>query len=183
MQMHYGTIAHANGTAAFSSVITLFDGPIDLAWQHSSTTSEFLGDFYALRCAATGGDYNEARHSIVYLVNELLENALKFRASGDIEIASSLEDGRFELVVSNTVADGTAARFQALLAELTARDPGELLIERIEANAADETSSASGLGLLTLMNDYAARLGWAFHADDRPDGAVRLRTFAALDIA
>ncbi|MGO4832693.1 ATP-binding protein [Rhizobiaceae sp. 2RAB30] len=171
-----------NGAAAVSSRLRLADGPIDLSWHHCSTTSEFLGEFFALRRKASGDDYNEARHSIGYLVNELLENAVKFRAPGDIVIESSLEDGRFELKVTNLVPVETAARFNALLVELTSRDPGDLLIERIEANAADVESSGSGLGLLTLMSDYGARLGWTFHTT-ADAGTVRLTTFAALDIA
>ena len=43
--------------------------------------------------------------------------------------------------------------------EITAGDPGDLLIQRIEANAAG-TGSGSGLGILTLMNDYGVRLTW-----------------------
>jgi hypothetical protein len=83
--------------------------------------------------------------------------------------------------VRNVAASGTAEKFQALLAELTTRDPGELLIERIEANAADETSSGSGLGLLTLMNDYGARLGWSF--SEQPGGhTVLLSTYASLTL-
>ncbi|BCH35575.1 ATP-binding protein [Mesorhizobium sp. L-8-10] len=171
-----------NGASAIANRLRLADGPIDLAWHHCSTTSEFLGEFFALRCKASGADYNEARHSIGYLVNELLENAVKFRAPGDIVIESSLEGARFELKVTNLVDAETAARFGALLVELTARDPGDLLIERIEANAADAGSSGSGLGLLTLMSDYGARLGWTFHRIAEA-GPVRLTTFAALDIA
>jgi hypothetical protein len=71
-----------------------------------------------------------------------------------------------------------------MLAELTASDPGELLIARIEANAADAGASGSGLGLLTLMNDYGARLGWIFHdAGAGAGGPIGLDTFAALDLS
>ena len=107
--------------------------------------------------------------------------ASQIEAPGDIEITAGLSGARFELIVSNLVTEATAERFAALLAELTSRDPGELLIERIEANAADETSSASGLGLLTLMNDYGARLGWNFDRQGT-DGIARLSTYAALDL-
>ena len=61
------------------------------------------------------------------------------------------------------------------------RDPGELLIERIEENAENANSSGSGLGLLTLMSDYGARLGWRFQPAAEAD-AIRLDTYAALDI-
>jgi hypothetical protein len=177
-----GNTELTNGAAAVASRLRLADGPIDLAWHHCSSTSEFLGEFFALRRKASADAYNEIRHSIGYLANELLENAIKFRAPGDILIESSLDGGRFELKVTNLIGIETAARFNALLVELTSRNPGDLLIERIEANAADAESSGSGLGLLTLMSDYGARLGWTFHtiADGGP---VRLTTFAVLDIA
>jgi len=42
-------------------------------------------------------------------------------------------------------------------------------------------SSGSGLGLLTLMSDYGARLGWHFQPAAGTD-ALRLDTYAALDI-
>ena len=72
---------------------------------------------------------------IIYLVNELLENAIKFRVPGAIRIDCSLEGGNFELTVSNDTAPEVASRFQSLIEEIISRDPGELLIERIEANA------------------------------------------------
>jgi hypothetical protein len=161
--------------------IVLSQGPLAVNWQHASATCEFLGDVFAIRHAKNGQDYSDARHSIIYLVNELLENAIKFRTPGDIEVRCSLENGNFELVVRNRTSQDVASRFQDLLSELTARDPGELLIERIEANAADESSSGSGLGLLTLMNDYGARLGWNF--SDAPSiGTVLLSTHASLTL-
>jgi len=63
-----------------------------------------------------------------------------------------------------------------------ARDPGELLIERIEANAAEPFGSGSGLGLLTLMNDYGARLGWTFR-QETPEDPILLHTFAELALS
>lgn len=170
-----------NASDAATNRLCIFDGPIDIAWHHCDTTSEFLGEFFALGYKRSEQDYNEARHSIGYLLNELIENAVKFRAQGDILVESSLEEGRFEVKVSNLIDQRTAARFKDLLAHLASRDPCDLLIERIEANAADSGSTGSGLGLLTLMSDYGARLGWVFDArgDCEP---VRLTTFAALDV-
>jgi hypothetical protein len=182
MTTTFGHTDLVNGAGAVGNRLRLADGPIDLSWHHCGTTSEFLGDFFALSHARSAHAYNEARHSIGYLVNELLENAVKFRAPGDVVVESSLQDGRFEIRVANLVARETAERFAGLLAELTTRDPGELLIERIEANAADSSSSASGLGLLTLMSDYGARLGWTFE-DAAEGGQVRLETFASLELS
>ena len=181
MQTSYGEPLTTAPDPAFGNTLRLVDGTLGLTWQHASATAEFLGDFYGLRATAEGLDYNEVRHSVVYVVNELLENALKFRAPGDIDIRTALENKRFTLVLTNSVSLETAERFAVLLAEITSRDPGELLIERIEANAADEDSTASGLGLRTLMNDYGVRLGWRFEGDGA-NGTARLRTDAALDL-
>lgn len=181
MNQQFGDISRSNGSDAFAMRVVISDGPLGVSWQHASETCEFLGDVFALHHAKAGADYNEARHSIVYLVNELLENAIKFRVPGAIRVECSLAQGNFELTVSNDAAPETATRFQALIEEIVSRDPGELLIERIEANAADENSSGSGLGLLTLMNDYGARLGWDFSTS--PSGAaVTLSTHAALTL-
>jgi len=182
MRVSFGNTHFQNASTATANTIRICDGPIDLNWNHCGMTAEFLGEFFALGCAKSERAYNEVRHSIGYLVNELLENAVKFRHPGDIVIQSSLDAGRFELKVSNLIDAGTAAKFQLMLADVTSRDPGDLLIERIEANAADSSSSGSGLGLLTLMNDYGARLGWEFH-DAGENEPIQLETFAALDIA
>jgi hypothetical protein len=181
MSILFGETKANNGASAFAMLIVLSEGPLTLGWKHASATCEFLGDMFARHHANSGQDYSEARHSIIYLVNELLENAVKFRSPGDIELQCSLENGNFELIVRNISSREVASGFHSLLAEVTSRDPGELLIERIEANAADESSSASGLGILTLMNDYGARLGWIF--DDAPrDGEVLISTHASLTL-
>jgi hypothetical protein len=184
MPKSFGHIDFRNGRGAFASRIRLADGPLGLAWHHCAATANVLGDFFALRRATSQQAYTETRHGISYLVNELLENAVKFGEPGDIIIESALDGDLFEVKIVNSISPGTARRFQEMLAELTARDPGELLIARIEANAADAGASGSGLGLLTLMNDYGARLGWIFH--DAAAGAgepIGLDTFAALDLS
>lgn len=180
MTISYGDTERVNGPGAFRVSVVLAED-LGVSWQHASATCEFLGDMFASHCAKSGQDYTDARHSIIYLVNELLENAIKFRSPGDVAIEGSLEDGNFEVTVTNAASAEVAAGFQGLLAEVTTRDPGELLIERIEANAADENSSASGLGILTLMNDYGARLGWNFQ-EDAGGQTVVLSTHATLTL-
>lgn len=177
---HFGAAAGNPPPQGAATRLRLCDGPLDLSWHHCSSTSDFLGEFFATQSAAQALDYNEARHSIGYLANELLENAIKFRAAGDITVDAWLDGATLALVVRNAIDAATAARFQALLAELTAGDPGDLLIQRIEANAADPGSGGSGLGLLTLMSDYGARLGWHFVPAE--DALVALETQARLDL-
>ena len=73
---------------------------------------------------------------------------MKFRApdAGEVDARGAPRRRDFELVLSNLAVEETAARFSAILDEIVSRDPGELLIERIEANAADDSSTGSSLG-------------------------------------
>lgn len=164
--------------------ITFHEGPLELSWFHCGATAEFLGDFFGDLAGEADLDANEARHSINYLANELLENAVKFRAvgAGEIRIEASLEGDSFEMLLSNYAASETTGRFEALLEEIVSRDPGDLLIERIEANAAGDNAGGSGLGILTLMNDYGVKLGWAFE-QEATGAPVRVETYAALTLS
>lgn len=181
MNSSFGETTQINGTNSFAIAVVLKDGPLGRTWKQAGTTSEFLAEVLATQSAKSGLDYAETRHAVVYLVNELLENAIKFSSPGDVEIRCSLQDATFELAVINRISPDLVPNLQALIQELISRDPGELLIERIESNAADEGSSASGLGILTLMNDYGARMGW--HFSDAPAGnAIVLRTQACLSL-
>lgn len=177
----FGTAELSNGPEAMRFKISLVPDPLELSWHHCGTTSDFIGDYFSRACKS-GIDQMDARHSIGYLINEILENAVKFRHGGRIEITCSLDGNSFESRICNTIDNETAKRFQTHLATLTERDPGEVLLERIEENALDESSSGSGLGLLTLMSDYDAKLGWSFspsHASEE----VSLTTFAALKLS
>lgn len=163
--------------------LQLFDGPLGLAWKHCGITSDFLGDMYSAGATQGSVEAGEIRHNVTYLVNEILENALKFKAAGDIVIHTLVEDGRFRLCVANLISEEGALRFQEVLSRMQGRDPSELLIERIEQNAADPTATGSGLGLLTLMGDYGAQLGWDFRKPAGEDGALELGTYAVLPLA
>ena len=153
-----------------------------LKWAHCSATADFLADFYAgvQQENRSEAQTKELRHGIGYLANELVENVVKFRTVGDVEIEAGLEAGDFLLRISHWISPETSARFQALLSDVTAGDPGDLLIQRIEANAAG--GSGSGLGLLTLMSDYGVRMTWNFQPAETGDHRVHLETLARLPL-
>jgi hypothetical protein len=181
MNASYGTPPPSSANEERWSTRVRLDGALPPVWAHCGATADMLGELYARQAARQGGNANEARHGINYLVNELMENAIKFRdAQFDaVEVMALLEDGVFEIRVVNHAAPEVAERFQGILAELTGRDPGELLLERIEANAMGDDAGASGLGILTLMNDYGAQFGWHLVREDaaRP---VLVSTHASL---
>jgi hypothetical protein len=168
-------------SAGDATLLRLLDGPLDLSWSHCSMTSDFIAEITALRYRSLRKVYYEVRHDIGYVANELIENAVKFRVSGEIDISASIEGERFRMKVSNFIDNENATRFQHLLAQLTADDPSELLIRQIEKNAALTFGTESGLGLLTLMSDYDADLAWVFDAN-QPNGRTHLETYASLPV-
>lgn len=178
----FGTTDLAIGMRENVSRVRLFDGPLELIWHHCATTSDFIADLFALRFQSSRNDYKEVRHSIGYVINELVENAVKFRAAGEIMIEASMDAESFKVKISNLVTGEAASGFQSLLSEITIGDPSELLIQRIEANAADPKMESSGLGLLTLMSDYEARLAWIFSSADERD-RIFLETYASIPVS
>ncbi|WEX74982.1 ATP-binding protein [Sinorhizobium numidicum] len=176
----YGVADLAIGTGESVARLRLFDGPLDLSWKHCAITSDFVAELVALRYRVSRNTYKEVRHNVGYLTNELVENAVKFRVAGEIIVEASLEANTFRAKVSNFIDKETATQFQGLLSEISTGDPGELLIERIEANAIGG-ESGSGLGLLTLMSDYGVHFAWVFGSAEQT-GAIALETYASIAV-
>jgi hypothetical protein len=177
----YGMADLTIGTGENVTRLRLFEGPLDLSFKHCAITSDFVAEFVALRYRASRNIYREVRHNVGYLTNELIENAVKFRKGGEILVEASIEANTFHAKVSNFIDKATAQQFQHLLSEITTGDPGERLIERIEANAAHANMSGSGLGLLTLMSDYDAHFAWVFGSREQ-DRNIPLETYASIKV-
>ncbi|MDX0566316.1 ATP-binding protein [Sinorhizobium medicae] len=176
----YGLEDLAVGPGENVTKLRLFDGPLDLGWKHCAMTSDFVAEFAALRYKTSRVVYKEVRHNVGYLTNELIENAVKFCAGGEIVVEASIASNTFRTKVSNLVDKGTADTFRHILSEITIGDPSDLLIQRIEANATG-SGSGSGLGLLTLMSDYGAHFAWVFGSGEE-DGKIPLETYASIAI-
>lgn len=177
----YGPADLTRGANESVTRLRLYDGQLNLSWRHCALASDFVAELIAMRYRASRNAYKEVRHNIGYLTNELVENAVKFRAAGGIVVEASIDDSNFRAKVSNFVDGETAARFQDLLSEITTGDPGDLLIERIEANAIGTGKSGSGLGLLTLMSDYGVRFAWVF-GPNGDGGGIALETYASIPV-
>ena len=167
--------------------IRLSEDCLQQYWAHCSLLSDFLADYYGYltpgRDEEAAARRTEWKHNIRYLINELMENAVKFRKGGDITVAVDQSDRTLTFVISNLAALEKIEPFQALLSEICQGDPGELLLEKIERNALDpENAQESGLGFLTLMNDYGVGLGWRFAPSPLDAEAHIVHTMARMQI-
>jgi Uncharacterized protein conserved in bacteria len=57
-----------------------------------------------------------------------------------------------------------------------------MYIEKLEKNAADESSTDSGLGLLTMLNDYSAKMGWKFETVQKDPEVIAVTTMVQLTV-
>lgn len=143
--------------------------PLKQRWRTNGLSADFMADYFTTffpggEDAISGIDTQaEVKSAVSFIANELLENAMKYydeKSSHPISIKLQLHQDRLVFLATNTVNPQVVEKFQALIQELITSDPSELYLQRLERNTAEQNES--GLGLLTMMNDYLAKLGWKF---------------------
>jgi hypothetical protein len=137
-------------------------------WRRVSLSSDFLAKYYSFyfpyREKAKGRISREtAENSISFVLNELIENTAKYSNTPDtaVEVRVRLLERNIQLEVSNAVSQALADTFLASMREVLAGNTEELYLSKLEANL-QEARSDSGLGFLTLINDYQIALGLKF---------------------
>ncbi len=161
--------------------------PLKERWHNNALSADFLADYFAnffpgTETAPTQTSFRaEIRGTISYIANELLENGLKFNYDPNHSISVRLELHADRLVFSlkNSISPDIVAGFQAFLVELIASEPLEMYVTVVEQNALEDKGS-SGLGFLTMLNDYGARLGWRFETFDASPGQSPLVILTTL---
>lgn len=161
--------------------------PLQQRWRNNGLSADFLADyvstFLPLREDEAGQEVprDDIRAAVNFIANELLENAMKYSAEAlpfPISVRLQLEDARVAFWETNTVTPAQAVTFRAFIDRLTTEDPNMLYLEQLERSA--EGSGGSGLGFLTMINDYDAQLAWKF--ETASDTAVTVTTHVALAI-
>ncbi len=145
--------------------------PLKKRWRTNGLSADFLADYLAVFFPGdegnpeTVGKQDQIQGTVSYIANELLENAMKFSDDGaptSIRIELQLYLSKLVFLVTNSIKPNTIQSYQAFIQEVLASNPSEMLFRRLEQLAQDDTLKCSGLGLVTIMNDYSARLGWKF---------------------
>jgi hypothetical protein len=167
--------------------------PLKQRWRNNRLTAFFVAEYFAhllpLKAHDPGRQQRmKATKGVVsYVANELLENAMKFH---DPEANSTvtcgihlLNDAVTTAVIftTNSMKPADVDTFQTFITVLLAADPNELYMQQMERSAG-EALPTSGLGLLTLRNDYAARLGWKFDVIHGDLPVVVVTTIAQVEV-
>ena len=137
--------------------------PLQQRWRNNGLSADFLADYLTTFFPCSDSDPNtigrpaEIQSAVSYVANELLENAMKFNdetSQYPISIQLQLHSDRIVFRVTNSIPPQSVKTFQAYIQDLIHSDPQELYINKLECNADDDFSTTSGLGLLTMINDY-----------------------------
>lgn len=174
-------------TLAFSPL----NAPLRSRWRNNGLSADFLGDYVTTFLPTEGSmaadecRQNEIRHAVTYIANELLENAMKYHERlADIPIGIHLEltGDRIAVSASNGVSVGQAQHYKAFVERLLAGDASDLLVKQQEESVGGGDSTTSCVGLLTMITDYGAKLGWRFDVDPEESEMMRVTTSAVLPI-
>lgn len=137
-------------------------------WRNNGLSADFLADYVTSFFPGTkdGPDVEarkaEFRGEVSYVANEILENAMKHSLNTlpyPITIRMILKENQILFVGTNTTSAASAQKFKAFVRKLASGDPAEIYMEILERSA---ESGESGLGLVTMINDYGANLAWEF---------------------
>jgi hypothetical protein len=191
MNQIYGTY-HEDESACQEFLNLVFSPsslPLEQRWRNNDLSADFLADYFSTFFPAKGSDpaasrrQAEIKSAISFIANELLENAMKYcdgQADGAISLQLQLHDDHVLFIARNGVEVAQAERFQESIRELLASDPGDLLIRRLEAGAGQ--GDVSGLGFLTMLNDYAAELGWKFEFPETPPATGKVTAMVKITL-
>ena len=165
--------------------------PLKQRWRTNGLSADFMADYFATFFPGNEGATCEAdiqaevKSAVSFIGNELLENAMKFSdetSQHPISLTLQMHRDRLVFLTTNSVHPQAIAKLQAFIQELTNSDPSDLYFRYLEQNASDESQSVSGLGLLTMINDYQAQLGWKFESIQKDPEAIAVTTMVQLKV-
>ena len=166
--------------------------PLQQRWRNNGLSADFLADYLVTFFPVSDNDSStfekqeELRSAVSYIANELLENAMKFndKSSGySISIQFQLFSGHLMLSVSNSIPPQNIEKFQSFIQELLTSELQHLYVRQIECAEQDDNMTASGLGLLTMLDDYNVKVGWKFETVQQSPEVIAVTTMVRLLIS
>ena len=165
--------------------------PIKERWRNNGLSADFMADYLTTFFPKDENDSKtsqrqlEIKDSVSYIANELLENAMKYcddTFEYPITIHIQLESDEIRLFVDNSISTAAAEKFQHFIKEFTASDPEEFYFHQLENNVQEENTTGSGLGFVTMVKDYYAKVGWKFQTVLQDKPVITVTTMVQLQV-
>ena len=165
--------------------------PISERWRNNGLSADYIAEYLATVLNNEDNESDEAEYlaeiksSASYIANELLENGMKYcneHTEYPITFHIELVSNEIRFFLENTIIPSNAERLKEFINELDNSDPDEFYIRQLEKNAEDELedNTSSGLGFLSIINDYSAKLGWKFQTVDQSSVVMSVTTLVRL---
>jgi hypothetical protein len=147
-------------------------------WRNNGLSADFMADYLTTFFPKDDSDVGTQRQAEIksaasYIANELLENSMKYcdySVRFPVTIQLQLDADQIRFFVTNSINKESIEDFKSFIEELVVSDPQELYFNQLEKNAENPDSTTSGLGLLSMINDYSAMLGWKFEVfQEKPE--------------
>ncbi|MFB2981291.1 ATP-binding protein [Microseira sp. BLCC-F43] len=161
--------------------------PLKQRWRNNGLSADFIADYFTTFFPGDPAPDKgismkaEVKSAVSFIANELLENAMKFSdetSQYPVTIKLNLKSNNMVFWVTNSISYQQIEKLQAFIQDLTLGDPSDLFIRRLEEPSFGE----SGLGLLTMVNDYQAKLGWKFETVQTDPLTIAVTTMVQLKI-
>ncbi len=163
--------------------------PIQQRWRNNGLSADFISSYMRSFFIADEDENSSAAryrfNAVKYVANELLENAMKFhdpQHEYPITISFHLLERSIVFYVANGIEQGKVPAFQSFIKKLLESDPNELYFQQMEANAEASEHKQSGLGFLSMLCDYSAKLSWKFEPQLKQPEVCIVTTRVALDL-
>lgn len=180
-----------DGREGLTMVFSPTSVPLKQRWRNNGLSADFMADYFATffpgseEANCETATQEQVKSAVSFIANELLENAMKFNDESlpqPISIRLQMDSHRLVFLATNSVDPQRAKQFQAFIQELTTSDPSELYLCHLEKETEDINENPSGLGLLTMINDYQAKLGWKFEMVDQNPDEIAVTTMVQLTV-
>ena len=151
--------------------------PLDMIvqWKRCGQTADYIASYLAYHFR----DFGRAMNVLSTVLNELIENAVKFSSDKQhpIRLAAHFFGDNLLLESTNSIREDSDKSFREFVGRLFNEDFDDMFVAQVEHSAEFDTELTQ-LGLITLKNDYVSGMGVRFHrnGDARSrEVAVQLR--------
>lgn len=164
--------------------------PLKQRWRNNGLSADFVADylttFFPVNQNVLNSQERQAqlKAAVNYIANELIDNAMKFNCeTSDHPVKFGLHLLKDKLVMTSTncLSPQNLANFYGFVNELNNANPEDLYIQQLEKGALEE-SKESRLGILTMINDYLATVGWKIETIQKDPEIVTLTTRVQLTL-
>ncbi|MEA5533982.1 DUF6272 family protein [Crocosphaera sp. XPORK-15E] len=167
-------------------------------WRNNRLSAYFVADYFS-SFIPVDEDNNqdkkrikESKAIVSYVANELIENAMRYNDVNSqdkvkfgiyfLDYPQTTEELTVVIMTINQVSQSDIKNLKNSINEVLESDPDELYLTRIEKSLENKHSGRSGLGFLTMINDYSAKLGWKFERESNNSDLIFVTIMATIKI-